>query len=677
MAVPLATIVHHSCQCRLLHKSLRPAWLLNFKALRTSSSNSLKCKPLEINLIMRTERARSTLCLRNISSVLAVVKSGSQEAVGQGHTVSARQFSTSLGRPVHSQDTVQSHLPVFLHAEKYLKHPAVIDQDGSLTYADVLHHSMNLATDILAFRNAENDMKLNSERIAILTDHSVSYVIGQYATWIVNGVSVPLCSTHPPSEWEYFLRDSQCTLVLASEGFVDKITPISQKLNVPVKTLSRELYSEEYEKNRWFQSDHASNPKQITRMFEQRKKRWFDRSEEFILKKPALIVYTSGTTGPPKGVVLTHGNLAAMTRGMIKSWEWTSRDTILHVLPLHHVHGIVNVLLTPLACGATCVMEPKFDPGQVWNTLTSPKVPGLDKNINVFMAVPTVYAKLIQYFDENMANSKTGLTVDFVRETLSSKFRLMVSGSAALPQPISNRWLELSGHRLLERYGMTEIGMALTNPLHGARVPGAVGLPFPEVEVRISKPNVYSPRGYDIIADGNSKHTIVSPGSEEELGDLLVRGPSVFREYWNKPEATAQSFTKDGWFKTGDTVIYKDESYRIVGRTSVDVIKSGGYKISALDVERHLLAHPDIQDCAVVGLPDLTWGQKIAAVLVIGGDKTIELSELREWGSEHLASYQLPTVIKCLESLPRNAMGKVNKKELTKQVFPEFLNQSW
>ncbi|KAJ7380360.1 Acyl-CoA synthetase member 3, mitochondrial [Desmophyllum pertusum] len=189
----------------------------------------------------------------------------------------------------------------------------------------------------------------------------------------------------------------------------------------------------------------------------------------------------------------------------------------------------------------------------------------------------------------------------------------MVSGSAALPEPVMRRWQEITGHTLLERYGMTEIGMALSNPLHGPRLPGCVGTPLPGTEVRIVSQNM----------DGKSElkgmnmASSVCLGKEGQEGELQVRGTSVFKCYWNKPEATAETFTEDGWLKTGDTAAYKDGVYRILGRTSVDIIKSGGYKISALEVERHLLSHDDITDCAVLGKPDPVWGERVAAILTL------------------------------------------------------------
>ncbi|MED6273713.1 Acyl-CoA synthetase member 3, mitochondrial [Characodon lateralis] len=224
---------------------------------------------------------------------------------------------------------------------------------------------------------------------------------------------------------------------------------------------------------------------------------------------------------------------------LVSEWAWSKDDIILHTLPLHHVHGIINKLLCPLWVGATCVMLSEFHPQKVWEMLLSFKAPV----VNVFMAVPTIYSKLIQYYDQHFTQPHVK---DFVKAVFKERIRLMVSGSAALPLPTLQRWEEITGHMLLERYGMTEIGMALSNPLKGPRIPGAVGLPLPDVKVRIVMNNSTNAT----IAEGNHKETQVRPGLEGKEGELLVRGPSVFKEYWNRPQETREAFTDDGWFKT-------------------------------------------------------------------------------------------------------------------------------
>jgi malonyl-CoA/methylmalonyl-CoA synthetase len=222
-----------------------------------------------------------------------------------------------------------------------------------------------------------------------------------------------------------------------------------------------------------------------------------------------------------------------------------------------------------------------------------------------------------------------------------AKMRLMVSGSAALPIQVLEKWKNISGHFLLERYGMTEIGMALSNALHGERLPGYVGKPLPQVDVKL------------VDESGN----LVPP---ETPGEIQVKSPGVFLEYWQKPEATAKVF-REGWFRTGDFAVVENDNYRILGRLSVDIIKTGGYKVSALEIEEVLRTHAEIQDCAVVGVADPEWGERVCAALVLRSPHHLTLETLRTWAKERLAPYKVPSQILAVDELPRNAMGKVTK----------------
>jgi malonyl-CoA/methylmalonyl-CoA synthetase len=224
---------------------------------------------------------------------------------------------------------------------------------------------------------------------------------------------------------------------------------------------------------------------------------------------------------------------------------------------------------------------------------------------------------------------------------------LMVSGSAALPASVHEQWTSLTGQKLLERYGMTEIGMAISNPLNGERRPGAVGLPLPGVTIRL-------------VGEGGN----VIEG-ENEPGEIQVQGPAVFAEYWNKPDVTKDSFV-DGWFRTGDMAVLEDGYYRIMGRLSVDIIKSGAYKLSALEIEDTLRTHPAIRECAVVGVPDDTWGEAVAVAIVARDGEHLELPALKEWATERMSAYKIPKSLLLLEDLPRNAMGKVTKPAVQK-----------
>lgn len=341
-----------------------------------------------------------------------------------------------------------------------------------------------------------------------------------------------------------------------------------------------------------------------------------------------MILYTSGTTGKPKGVVTTHDNLTAQIESLVAAWEWTRDDRIMNVLPLHHVHGIVNVLSCAFWAGALCEIPPRFDAREVWARIAQ-------GGLTLFMAVPTIYVKLIEEWEKASRADQARMSEGCAR------MRLMVSGSAALPVSVLLRWQEITGHVLLERYGMTEIGMGLSNPLHGERIPGHVGVPLPGVQVRR-------------VAETGA------PAAPDAPAEIQVRGRTVFSEYWRRPEDTEKAF-RDGWFLTGDVAVEERGSYRILGRSSVDIIKTGGYKVSALEIEEVLRTHPAIRECAVVGIPDALWGEKVSAALVLHEGQRLDIGMLREWARERLASYKIPKDALVVEELPKNAMGKVSK----------------
>ncbi|EMP36269.1 Acyl-CoA synthetase family member 3 [Chelonia mydas] len=665
--------------------------------------------------------------------------------------------------------------PVFTRALAFGDKIAIIDQNGEHTYRDLYTQSVHLSQQLCEVLGCSSG-DLKEERISFLCPNDASYVIAQWASWMSGGIAVPLYRKHPVQELEYFIQDSQSSLVIATEEYVRDITPSAEKLGLPVLPLVNSG------------SNGCASVKAVEAFpLAIDCPEWKDRG--------AMIIYTSGTTGRPKGVLSTHQNVQAVVTGLVDKWEWTKEDVILHVLPLHHVHGVINKLLCPLWVGATCIMLPEFSPQKVWEKFLNPRAP----RINVFMAVPTIYSRLMEHYEEHFSQPHVQ---DFVRATCQDNFRLMVSGSAALPVPVLERWKNITGHTLLERYGMTEIGMALSNPLHGVRVPGSVGTPLPGVEVRIATKSLKREGpSYTIHAQGDECDTKgpqgcgagrfrerrraragrepvlaplragatpeplqVTPGLDGKEGELFVKGPAVFREYWNRPEETKEAFTPDGWFKTGlqrwkasalthqenshtrstamsdgfkqdirlnlpgvqtegqlhsqclfrelsgvtpgirvhsgqaegsqrrgsaaeglgnednlkplerepqgDTAVYKEGMYWIKGRTSVDIIKSGGYKISALEVERHLLAHPSIADVAVIGPPDVTWGQRVSAVVKLQEGEMLSLKDLRSWARDSMAFYTVPTELLLVEEIPRNQMGKVNKKQLLKHFYP-------
>ena len=336
-------------------------------------------------------------------------------------------------------------------------------------------------------------------------------------------------------------------------------------------------------------------------------------------------------------MILSHAAVAATLGSLEQAWRWRADDRLLHVLPLHHTHGLIVALLGALWAGATLAFPP-FDAEQVWDRLGQ---------VTVFMGVPTMYAKLIDAYRTASPDRRDGWAAG------ARALRLFTSGSAALPAPLLHAFRDATGHTILERYGMTEIGMALSNRYDGPRVAGAVGVPLPGVQV-------------DIVGDDEQ------PAGDGQPGELRVRTAQLFTGYLGDDAATAASFDLAGRFRTGDTGMRDpaDGVIRLLGRTSVDVLKSGGYKISALEIEAALREHPDIADLAVVGLPDptLTWGDLVTACVVPRAGATLTLDALKAFARDRLAVYKIPRALRLLDALPRNAMGKIQKKQLVEAL---------
>ena len=521
-----------------------------------------------------------------------------------------------------------------------MEHPdaiSVIDAAGEHTYEWLDRRSRARAAHLLGDRT-----DLEEARVAFLMNPGLEYVVTRWAIWRAGGIAVPLSPRHPVPELEHVVDDSESTVLIAGDGLDQRLRPIADRRGLAFRAVSSGGYqvrpilplvaSDELER-----AVPAEPPRPLPDVSPERR---------------AMILYTSGTTGKAKGVVSTHAELDAQARSISEAWRFTSEDRVLHVLPLHHTHGIVVAMDSAHGCGAA-VEFADFEPVEVWNRLASGEV-------SVFMAVPTMYVRLLQAWDE---------ADDFTRVRWSrgaGGVRLMTSGSAALPASVFDRWAGVTGQPLLERYGLTEVGMVLSNPYQGERRGGTVGQPLPGVSVRL------------VAGDGR----IVAEGLEAKdptrSGEIEVRGEAVFGGYWGRPEDTARAFT-DGWFRTGDEAVLEDGYYRIIGRRSVDILKSGGYKISAIEIEELLRAHPGVRDCAVVGLPDEEWGERVAAAVVTepdawfvpdvapgGGSERSDRARaakavLDPWLRERLAAYKVPREWRCVDELPRNAMGKVVK----------------
>lgn len=493
-------------------------------------------------------------------------------------------------------------IPLITRAHTLKDKIAIASAEGTSTYQDLLYASAQVAAALL-----QSTADLHEQRIAFLMPSGFQYVATQWGIWRAGGIAVPLCVLHPRPELEYVILHAGASAIVAHPDFASLLRPIAQTHRIRL-LLTSDLFSGEMQ--------HPHLPDVAT-------------------SRRAMILYTSGTTGKPKGVVTTHDNITAQVTSLVTAWEWSSSDRILHILPLHHIHGIINVLTCALWVGAECHMLPKFEAEAVWQRICA-------ADLTLFMAVPTIYVKLIAAWEKADSDRQVRMTAG------CAHMRLMVSGSAALPVSVLERWQNISGHFLLERYGMTEIGMALSNPLHGQRNAGYVGKPLPQVEVRLV----------------DEKGEAVLPGTP---GEIQVNGPGVFLEYWQNPQATARAF-QNSWFCTGDLAVLENDNYRILGRLGVDIIKTGGYKVSGLEIEEAILSHPDIQECAVVGVEDPEWGERVCAALVLQPESNLTLDSFRSWAKERLAVYKIPTRILPVETLPRNAMGKVTKPSVA-QLF--------
>ncbi|KAI9891742.1 MAG: hypothetical protein M1814_002492 [Vezdaea aestivalis] len=494
-------------------------------------------------------------------------------------------------------------------------------------------------------------------REAILGKNNYDFVVNLLSAFAKRSIAVPLSPSFPPTELGYVLSNSGADTCYVAEEFKDLAQQAIQTVSTDclIKDLALHLLDPRAPQD---QRSRSPTPKQVG-------------------PEGGLIIYTSGTTSRPKGVYSPLETVAAQANSVIQAWNYGPKDRLLHCLPLHHIHGIINGLIAPLMAGATIEFLFPFNALGTWERLAAPflSIEAQSHPVSIFTAVPTIYDRLLNAYGDLSSEIREAATLAVSPENL----RLNMSGSAALPSPLQSRWAEVSrGNLLLERYGMTEVGMALSCGLaYKDRVDGSVGWPLPGVEARL----VESGSGA-VISDGEE---VGLDGIERE-GEVQLRGPSVFKEYWQNKEATASEFVADDqtsskWFKTGDIAVRREVSnagqstqewargpmYFIKGRKSVDIIKSGGEKISALEVEREILALPEIADVAVVGIDSPQWGQVVAAVLVMKqsstplskrSNKKWSIMDLRCALKDRLAKHKMPQKLRILEDLPRNAMGK-------------------
>ncbi|KAA0022603.1 acyl-CoA synthetase [Antrihabitans cavernicola] len=442
-------------------------------------------------------------------------------------------------------------------------------------------------SDVLGAATSVAERVARADRVAVLAKPNATTILAIVGCLIAGVTVVPVPPDSGPDELAHILRDSgaQAWLGEAPEGGVVQGGDLPV---VPVRLHARSWHSYP-----------EPDPSHI-----------------------AFIMYTSGTTGPPKGVLMSRRAIAAGLDALIEAWQWTARDVLVHGLPLFHVHGLILGVLGPLRVGNPLIHTVKPTPDAY-----------AAAGGTMYFGVPTVWSRIAANPDAARALSGA---------------RLLVSGSAPLPVPVFEQLVELTGHAPIERYGMSETLITLSTRAAGERRPGWVGVPVRGVETRLRDEN-----GADVPNDG------------ESIGGLQLRGPMLFDGYLDRPDATADARTEDGWFKTGDVAVIDPEGFhRIVGRESTDLIKSGGYRIGAGEVETALLGHPSVAEAAVIGAPDSDLGQVVVGFVVLREGLGASESDLIDHVAAGLSAHKRPRRISFVESLPRNALGKVQKKLL-------------
>ena len=448
------------------------------------------------------------------------------------------------------------------------------------------------------------------DRVAIQLRKGLPFVYLHLAVMRLSAISLPLNTGYSTHELAYFLQDSGACLLFAEPH---------------VQTAVQSMAAELPDLQECIVVDETPE-----RAFEQLLALYSPAAASHIAlpdnpHATCLMIYTSGTTGRPKGAELTHRNLTANLDSLHEAWEWRSDDVLLHVLPLFHVHGLLVALHGALHAGATTILAPKFDPMQTLELLVG-------RPCSVFMAVPTIQRRLVD--------------APHAERYSLRHLRLITSGSDRLPDDLFAQFEKTFGVRLLERYGMSETGMVLSNPLHGERRIGSVGLPLPGVEV--------------CIVDPETETTL----PDNQVGEVQVRGANVFKGYWRQPEKTAAAFTADGWLRTGDLGMREPDGYFTLKGRSKDLIISGGYNVYPPEVELALAAHSAVETSAVIGCPDTEWGERVVALVVLRAGAVASETEMIAFCRQRLAAYKAPKCIVFVDALPRNAMGKVQKTEL-------------
>ncbi len=505
---------------------------------------------------------------------------------------------------------------VYHYAQQQPDQPAIFFADQTMSYQQLYADSERFAQALLAWGLQPAD------RVALFLENSPTFVSAYLGIQLAGGIVVLVNTQYRQVELSHIMTDAGVRLCVTSAQGAQELLRLSlpdlrmlvivgafSALSSTTTCLCQPLAD-------FVALYHPISPVALS----------LPQAEA-----PALLAYTSGTTGRAKGALLSQRNLLANITTLTSAWRWTPQDRLLLALPLFHAHGLMVGMHGTLFTGASVVLRVKFEAADILSTLQH------DSRISLFFGVPTMYARLLKEAER--------------QDQPLPRLRLFVSGSAPLSSHLFTDFECVFGQRILERYGMTETIMNMTNPYDGERRAGTVGAPFPGQEAR--------------IVDVRTRQ----PLPADEIGEIEVHGPNVFAGYWNRPDATAEAFSPDGWFKTGDLGSCSQDGYYTITGRARELIISGGYNIYPREVEDVLSTHPAVAEVAVLGLPDPEMGEQVVAAIVPKLDQILDTAELIAFCRERLASYKKPRRIVFLEALPRNAMGKIQKHLLAEQLL--------
>ena len=470
------------------------------------------------------------------------------------------------------------------------------DKGLNVTYRELDSETAKLANGLKELGLSEGD------RVTVQVDKCIEMVYLYLACVRSNIIFHPLNPAYKEKELSYFLDDAKPSLFISNEETISSISDLSLEHSID------HLFVLNNDGSGNFSDISTSEDNYIT----------VACSDDDI----AALLYSSGTTGKPKGIMLSHGNISSNAESLVKAWGFQESDCLLHALPIYHVHGLFVALGCVFMTGSKLKWLESFDADVVLKSIPE---------CTVMMGVPTYYTRMLKR--------------DLLDSKLTEGIRLFISGSAPLLEETFNEFNERTNHQILERYGMTETNMNTSNPLKGDRKPGTVGLPLEDVQVRVV----------------DEENNVLSQG---EIGNLQIKGPNVFKGYWEMPEKTKEDFSKDGFFNTGDKGLIDEVGYvSIIGR-SKDMIISGGLNVYPKEIESLIDKIEGVLESAVIGLSDEDLGEKVVAVIVSEESKTLDEKKVISEIKDQLAGFKAPKEVKFIDQLPRNAMGKVQKNIL-------------